>query len=178
MAAQRRCVHVGAPEELSLLPSGAQDGPRAADRHVRISRADSKDFGFYFQAQSLNNLLPLHHAPFRALEKKIWEFGCKDCCFQLSFEHTKLASPQLRLKHPASFFSCINLIVKTSFTAHWYHMLSDYVSVPCLIQHPEESNKDLVWKQHLCNLEGRLLVLYHVPGRAVNVPTSTRSETP
>lgn len=103
MAAQRRHVHVGAPEELSLLPSGAQDGPRAADRHVRISRADSKDFGFYFQAQSLNNLLPLHHAPFSALEK-IWELECKDCCFQLSFGRTKLASPQLRLQHPVYFF--------------------------------------------------------------------------
>lgn len=99
LAAQRCPKHVGAPEELSLLPGGAQDGPRAADRHERISGADSKDFGLYFQAQNLNNLLPLCHAPFRALEMKIWEFRCKDCCFQLSFGHTKLASPQLHLKH-------------------------------------------------------------------------------
>lgn len=108
LAAQRRAQHVGAPEELSLLPGGAQDGPRAADGHERISGADSKDFGLYFQAQSLNNLLPLCHASFRALEMKIWGFRCKDCCFQLSFGRTKLASPQLRLK--PLHFSCINLL--------------------------------------------------------------------
>ena len=64
------------------------------------------------------------------------------------------------------FFACINLVVETSSTAHWYHVFSVYVSVPCLVQHPKESNKDLVWKQHLHSLEGRLLLLYHVPQRS------------